>query len=306
MKLSLDYEDLKAIVCLANVLAGADGSVGSSEILSVFKSLQDHYDMDDDYVTELIHDADEMQAFEALERVGNFGPAAKQFTVNLLGNVVLADRELTEKEKSLYDKIRAACSLPNFEESSFHASLDVSDGYVAGPADELELPAYIVLDDLKKVDFPDRMYWESQVSICQFEHLPLANLQKLLDSEEPLITFRESAFLTQLNKAVADADLHFIILCRKKGGRHNKPASLLRDQDVFGPCVIALESPQYYLHGFTSRELLRTTVKALNIISEPENQTFVEPVARDWPDGRLEELNEKVTAGILAQIDNLK
>lgn len=145
--LNLSYEDLASVICLAALIAEADGNTDDSEVASIISSLKEQFNFEgrDDLLRSYLQDGVNMDTNQAARRVAAFGPVEKQWTSNFLVKTAIADNELAEKEKQLYFKIQEICGLPDHNLSPAEEEPEPEVNKIVGPETFEDLCAVIAV-----------------------------------------------------------------------------------------------------------------------------------------------------------------
>ena len=263
----MTYEDLKAIISIADLLANLDGDSDQREITSIVKSVHDAYNISADDLLKLMRESEDMPVAEAMDRIAHLIQEEKNFTSNLFGNVILADKVLTDKEKETYWKLQEYCRLPDFNPDSCHM-------------DELQK---LVQDDT----FPVPVFLTMSFELSTFGNIKHASVLLWDLGDRPLSALKhictapgkpEPEFYTRLHTEVLDTlsermgldgqEYRLSFVYDKNGGEYNKPVTFLNDGNaMYGSCAVCLSNDKYYMKGFTDKASVRYLLNALDIIS---------------------------------------
>lgn len=264
---TMTYEDLKAIISIADVLANLDGDSDQREVTSIVKSVHDAYDISADDLLKLMRESAEMSVEEAMSRIAQLTQEEKNFTSNLFGNVILADKVLTDKEKETYWKLQEYCRLPDFDPESCH--MDALQKIVQ--QDTFPVPVFLTMSfDLST--FGNIKH--ASVLLWDLGDRPLAALEHIYTAPgKP-----EPEFYTRLHTEVLDTlsekmgfaggEYRLSFIYDKHGGAYNNPVTFLNDGNaMYGTCTVCLSNDKYYMKGFTDKTTVRYLLNALDIIS---------------------------------------
>ena len=303
----MTYEDLKAIICIANVLVDVDGDSDQREMNSIVKSIRDAYDVPTDDLRQIFEAGLSMSTSPALERIRQLPDKEKRFASNLFGNVILADKQLTEKEKEVYWEVQRICGLPDFDPDSCH--MDALQGS-APQTDTFPTPVFITASfDITTIG----NIRSASILLWDLGDRPLTGLKSIFAApgkpEPDFYTRMNTKVLKMLNKEMGleDEEYQLSFVYDKHGGPFNKPLSYLNDGNaMYGTCCICLSNDKYYMKGFTQKAQVRFVMKALDVLSE--HTCFVEAgdgYRTPSQEALLEEQQSRLD-GVLSDVDNNK
>ena len=107
----LSKKELTAMVGMAIAMAGADGKVEENEVMAIVADLAG-FGKDEDEITDIVDDAKEMDATEALGVVAKLGDEEKEYVTAFLAVVMAADGDIDDEELKLWRLITNVCNLP--------------------------------------------------------------------------------------------------------------------------------------------------------------------------------------------------
>ena len=267
--LNLSYEDLASVICLAVHLANADGNVTDDEMEAIVKSITDQYNFEgkQDLLKEYLNDGMNMQPMEALKRIAAFGPAEKQWTSNFFVKTIVADGNLEENEKSLYWDIMDKCGLPDHNlEADDSAS---SSANSSQPEPNLARQIAIAIN-----------YKRVNASLCDgaIQYVQWDRGQNIREKvfhwfsdAESLQFFRKSRLLDAINEKMGfAAGWKLIMVYANKDywadPKPNRAASVIVDENIYGPVLFVLENQDKTLMGFNYKSFIQHFIEILNAI----------------------------------------
>ena len=263
----MTYEDLRAVICIADVLTHIDGNSDQREVNSIVQSIHDAYNVSADDLMKLFQTCQDMTVEQALARIQDFTPTEKSFTSNLFGNVVLADKVLTDQEKEVFWKIQDICRLPDFDPDSCHTA-DLQED---AQEDSFPVPVAVTMS-FEMSTFGNIKH--ASVLLWDLGDRPLAALTHILTVPgKPAPEFYTRSNTKVLNTlsekmGLAGEEYRLAFIFDKHGGEYNKPATFLNDGNaMYGTCTVCLSNSKNYMKGFTDKAQVRYLLNALDTIS---------------------------------------
>ena len=107
----LSKKELTAMVAMAVAMAGADGKVEENEVMAIVADLSG-FGKDGDEIAEIVDDARNMDATDALSIVAKLGDEEKEYVTAFLAVVMAADGDIDDEELKLWRLITNVCNLP--------------------------------------------------------------------------------------------------------------------------------------------------------------------------------------------------
>lgn len=107
----LSKKELTAMVAMAVAMAGADGKVEENEVMAIVADLSG-FGKDGDEIAEIVDDARNMDATDALGIVAKLGDEEKEYVTAFLAVVMAADGDIDDEELKLWRLITNVCNLP--------------------------------------------------------------------------------------------------------------------------------------------------------------------------------------------------
>ncbi len=107
----LSKKELTAMVAMAVAMAGADGKVEENEVMAIVADLSG-FGKDGDEIAEIVDDARNMDATDALGIVAKLGDEEKEYVTAFLAVVMAADGDIDDEELKLWRLITDVCNLP--------------------------------------------------------------------------------------------------------------------------------------------------------------------------------------------------
>lgn len=300
--MNLSYQQLTALVCVAMEIASIDGHRSDEEILSIIRSLQEHYSLDEATFKVLITDARNMNLERALPLLRNLGSDEKQFASDLFAQVAVADGKLTEEEKEAYYQLVQLLELPVVGQNE--------------QKDEFPVPVfaslYVGYGNLGNVRTNSIILWDlGNRPVHSMEELsrPIDTRKYPGDGRGPADEFytkKNTKILTLLSEKMGfSGGDSLVYVFRKAGGDFNKPATLMNDGDeMFGSVYLCIRDSEGYVHGFKNKEELRYVLRALDILSDHECYSIIANTSQPRPTPeKLRKCHDEALASMLKEID---
>ncbi len=263
----MTYEDLRAVICIADVLTNIDGNSDQREVNSIVQSIHDAYNVSADDLMKLFQTCQDMTVEQALARIQDFTPQEKSFTSNLFGNVLLADKVLTDQEKEVFWKIQDICRLPDFDPDSCHTVEMQEDT----EEDTFPVPVALTMSyemsTFGNIQHASVLLWDlgdrSFAALTSILTVPSKPAPELYTRSN---TKALNAISEKMGLVGGEYRLGFIF--DKHGGAYNKPATFLNDGNaMYGTCTVCLLNDRGYMKGFIDKAQVRYVLNALDTIS---------------------------------------
>lgn len=249
--MTVTIRTLAAIWRISKYLMHADGSVTDDEIKPVYDFFKTFGEMNDEIFLQIMREAEDLSNEETFRLVGALDEAAKQQISDLFASIVLADGEVHEKERELYQTINEACGLPDPQSDEEEATDD----------DAIE-PAFFIVKDNGHVELRQSENEDWNTLGAELASWVGARRVEVVRFTEPLNAITEKLGLVN----------HHLIFMIGVGGNmdagDNAPATILYGggNPLYGDIIIALESnDEYEIEGFRFKNLATHAIHFVNL-----------------------------------------
>ena len=249
--MTVTIRTLAAIWRISKYLMHADGSVTDDEIKPVYDFFKTFGEMNDEILIQIMREAEDLSNEETIRLVGALDEAAKQQISDLFASIVLADGEVHEKERELYQTINEACGLPDPQSDEEEATDD----------DAIE-PAFFIVKDNGHVELRQSENEDWNTLGAELASWVGARRVEVVRFTEPLNAITEKLGLV---------NHHLIFMIGVGGNRDagdNAPATILYGggNPFYGDIIIALESNnEYEIEGFRFKNLATHAIHFVNL-----------------------------------------
>jgi len=231
---------------------------------AILKAITDQYNFEgrEDLLRQYINDGMNMDPREAVNHIAAFGPTEKQWASNFFVKTIVADNNLEENEKSLYWDIMEKCGLPDHNlEADDTASNDAEPNLARQTA---------IAINYKRVNGAicdgsiQYVQWERGLNIRD-------KVFQWFNDAETLQFCRRTQTLAVVNEKMGfAAGWKLVMIYARKDywadPKLNRAASVIAEEEIYGPVLFALENQDKSLMGFNYKSFIQRFIEILNAL----------------------------------------